>query len=418
MKKPSIFCLALLFIACSSDSEEPEIINQPDDEVVMEEEIEEEESFTFPFGVSVILKEFSNPVQREGQFYSVNFTRGQSQPSEPLNLSQIIGLDLDASIIDNGQNNVLLFVQKSGTAQKEYLTYNFDTQRIYVVNRTELLLPSDSCFFDGTHIGANTENIWAFNYDLCPDVDGLVLFVQNYDSGLNSNPLILDSAYTGDSFHRIWATDEYFYAHFDSFDAENPEGFVGDGLIVYDANSLEVVYETRTPETKIPVVDGDKMILRKGSETMELYDLELKESLFSNQISRFEGPFFEGKISNASIFQNRVGGLMTNGSGAPGLPGVYDFENNSIDIFNSETYSNFFGTTDFPAPDPAREPQFVLFDLESESFVVLYSAVTGGSGSFSNPDFSGLVFMNFNGEILYHHEFENDSLIPELIVRR
>jgi hypothetical protein len=56
MKKLLVFCLTLFFISCSSDSTEPEpeIDQQTDDEVVVEEEHEENQ--TEPFSFSVLIK--------------------------------------------------------------------------------------------------------------------------------------------------------------------------------------------------------------------------------------------------------------------------------------------------------------------------------------------------------------------------
>jgi len=418
--------LTLFFISCSSDSTEPEpeIDQQTDDEIMIEEDNddeevgEEEEPFTFPFSISVVLKEFSNVAQREGQFNSIDFFEGASNPAAPINLTQMLNLDLNAGIGANGQENVIVFGQKFGTLEKEYLTFNLDTQRIYSANRTELIIPSENCYFEGSHIGANSENILAFNYDSCSVNDGLILFLRNYDTNINSELLSINSGYTGDSAHRIWANDKYLFVHFDSFNIDNPDNITGDGLVIYDAKTLELIYETRTAENKIPVIDGDKVVIRKNFDTMELYDLELRQSLFTNSISWSEGPYFEGNIGNASIFRNKVGGLMRDVSGAQGVPGIYDFETNNIEIFNTEEYSNFFRNTGLPVPNPIRQPKEHKFDLESETFIVLYHGFTQGFIQNDNPDFIGLVYMNFEGEILYEYIFEERQWLEQIIIKR
>ena len=49
--------------------------------------------------------------------------------------------------------------------------------------------------------------------------------------------------------------------------------------------------------------------------------------------------------------------------------------------------------------------------------MVLYHGLNG-SGSFGDPDFTGIVFMNFEGEILYEQEFLGSPSIPQLLIRR
>lgn len=428
MRSISALLCVFLFISCSSDSTETEPVNQQDDEVVIEEMEDEnedemgeeqEESFKFPFSVSVVLKDFSNPVQREGVFLSIDFTKNATAPNQAINVTAMASLDLDAGIIDNGQENILIFVQKAGTAEKEYITYDLDTGVMNSVFDSALLIDSENCFFNGTHITANASNIFAFNYDLCSEDDGLIPI--SWDNTLNTaTPLpTIERSFTGDTPHRIWANSNYFIVHFDDRRLDNPgESIIGEGIFIYDAVSLELIYETRTEERKIPLLDNNKLIVRKGSTLLDLIDLESGQTLFSNEVSNADGLVFESRINNADIHEDRVGLLVFDFDELEVYPGVYDFRTNSSVVFDSEAYGEYFRTSGLPVPNPIRQSKDYVFDLESETFTVLYHGFTQGIIQENNPDFIGLVYMNFDGEILYEYEFEKRPWLEQVMVKR
>ncbi|WP_350291965.1 hypothetical protein [uncultured Croceitalea sp.] len=425
MKKLILLFVFLCLIACSSNSPiEPEANQQADDETTSEEgnnddEMSEEEPFTFPFSLSIVLKDFSNPAQREGQFESIDFLKGLSNPSESLNLTQTINLDLDAGIVTNGQENVLVFLQKTGTIEKEYLTYNLDTQQIYSANRTELLLTSENCFFDGTQLAANSNGLLFFNYDLCQAPDDIIPVFRNQSTDENIIFPKIEAAHMGDSFNLLWGSDYYYYYHFNNLNEDaQGQSIDQDGLIVYNATSNEIIYENRTSERKIPLVCKQKMVLKRNNTLLDLIDLESGQTLFSNEVSNSDGLIIGDRLGQAEIYQNKVGLMIYNFEEQKLFPGVYDFQSNSSITFDSEVYREYFRNSGIPVPNPIRQPKEYKFDLESETFAVLYHGFTQGFIENDNPDFIGLVFMNFEGEILHEYKFDERQWIEQIIVKR
>lgn len=425
MKKltPFLVFIAFILYACSSDSSEPEIINQTDDEIVVEEEMEEtsgeeeemeEESVGFPFSLSVVMKNFSNPAMREGEFLLINFEKNQLEPTAATNITSQIGLDLDAFIFENGQENVLVFLQLLENSEREYTTYNLDTGRTFSVLNTELSSSGD-CVSPGTHIGANANNILAYNLDFCSELDDLVPIIRNYEMDSNQILPIIEEAKAGDSFNRIWATDNHYFFHFANL-LENEQD--RDGLIVYNANTLEIVYESRTAEVKVPRVDGGKMILKKNANILELIDLQSGQTLFSNTISFSDGLSLGDRIGRTYIHENKVGMLIVDVEEWEVFPGVYDFQTNSSVSFDSETYRDYFRSQGLPIPNPIRQPKEFVFDLESETFAVLYHGFTQGFIQEDNPDFISLVYFNFEGEIIYEYEFDQKPWLEKVVVKR
>ncbi|MDT0539861.1 hypothetical protein [Croceitalea sp. P059] len=417
MRKISTLFLISLLISCSSDSTvtEPEVEQQTDDEIVIEEN--EEESFSFPFSLSIVLKNFSNPSIREGEFIYIDFIETRNNPSFETNLTSLASLDLNASIIENGQDNVLSFIQGSTFEQQEIITYNLDNGEISSVLRSDLLISEENCISIGSQFRANSTSIISFNNDYCEQIEGIIPIIRNYTTNESEILPKIVEARIGDSFNLNWATDTHYFFHFDNLDSQG-QSTDQDGLIVYDSRSNEIIYEDRTSEKKIPIIDNQNMIVKKGSTLFDLVDLESRRTLFSNEVSISEGLIIGETIGNAQILGNKVGLMIFNLEELKIFPGIYDFESNSSISFDSEAYREYFRSSGIPVPNPIRQPKQHIFDIESQTFAVLYHGFTQGIIQEDNPDFIGLIFMNFEGEIIYEYEFERKPWLEQVMVKR
>lgn len=430
MNKFPLVLLILFVFACSSDAPESEITDQPNEDIVAGEEngqegeeMEEdgqEQSFTFPFSVSVILKDFSNPANMEGQFLSIGFQENATGPTPITDVTSMAGLDLDAIILDNGQENVLLFRQGNDLSDWEHVAYNLDTGARAAVNNADLLLTEQDCYWYGSHLGANEDSFFAFNYDLCPDTGGIIPIVRGFGSNSNTVLPTLDLAYTGDTFHRVWPTKEYLTILFDSRDREvDPIGLERDGVIVYDAETFTPVYQTRTPVPKIIAIDGSSLVVRTQSPPqIEIIDLSTGQQQYVQSVSNTEGLLANSPIGNTSVSGSKIAGMVFLNYEDGAFPGIFDVATNTTTIFPPDTYSQFFRTKGLPVPNPIRQPKKHVFDMESETYAVLYHGFTEGIIRDNNPDFIGLVYMSFEGEILYEYEFESRLWLEQLVVKR
>ncbi|GMN05067.1 hypothetical protein MTsPCn5_04550 [Croceitalea sp. MTPC5] len=425
MKKPFLLVTIALFIACSSDSSEPQVVSPPDDEVVVEEELEGEEmeegeeSFTFPFSITVVLKDFSNPAVQEGEFLSIDFMQNSTNASSIINLTSLANLDLKAFAFENGQDNILIFAQGTNFEEREFVTYNLNTGEVFSVLRSDLLSPEENCFFTGTHFAANSDSVLFFNYDLCETPDDIIPITRNKAANENQIFPKIEGATMGDSFNLLWATDNHYFFHFNNLNEGNEgQSIDRDGLIVYNARSNEILYDNINGERKIPLVDNQKMIVRRNSNFLDLVDLESGQTLFSNEVSNFEGLIIGDRIGKAYIYENKVGFMIFNFEELEVFPGVYDFQTNSSISFDSDVYREYFRDNGITAPNPFRQPKEHIFDLKSETFAVLYHGFIEGPFLEDNPDFIGLVYMNFDGEILYEYEFERRPWLEQIVVRR
>jgi len=418
-------CFISFLVSCSSDSSVQEVVTQPDDEVVVEEdekeeEIEEgEESFTFPFSITVVLKDFSDPALQEGEFLSIDFIENSTIPSSTTNLTSLANLDLNAFTFENGQDNVLIFAQGTNFEEREFVTYNLNTGEVFSVLRSDLLSTEENCFSTGTHFAANSDSVLFFNYDLCEAPDDIIPIIRGRATNENQIFPKIEGASMGDSFNQLWATDDHYFFHYNNLNEGNQgQSIDRDGLIVYNARSNEIIYDNRNGERKIPLIDNQKMILRRDSNLLDLIDLESGQTLFSNEVSNFEGLIIGDRIGKAYIHENKVGFMIFNFEELEVFPGVYDFQTNSSISFDSEVYREYFRDRGIPAPNPIRQPKEHIFDLKSETFAVLYHGFTEGPFQEDNPDFIGLVYMNFDGEILYEYEFERKPWLEQVVIKR
>lgn len=428
------FSLPLLFFlfACSSESPAPETDQQEREEIVIGEENpineqgENEEEFSFPLSFSVIFKNFSNPSLREGQFYSIDFINGSSLPNEPTNITQSLGLDLDAEIHNNGQENVLVFRQRFNLIDMEHITLNLDTGAVYSVKNSDLFQTDKNCFWYGNHLGATEDKFFAYNLDLCSEYEAVIPIVRSHSSNVNQILPTIDLAFLGDSPHRVWATKDYFFVHFSNLDKQiDPIGTVQDGLMVYDADTFALIYDTRTPVMKNILIDGHDLIIEsRNPHQIELIDLVSGEQKFIQNVSNIDGlktssTIGNRAIGNGSVEGSKIGGIVVL-AGEPNLlrPGIYDIETNSTIAINPNQYNDFFRDKGNPRPTLIRQPKEFLFDLGSNTIIILYNAFNEETTNSGIPDFTGLVFMNFEGKILNNYEFTREFLSPQIMVRR
>lgn len=421
MKKRILILFSILLISCSKDSSsnESQIDQQKDEGVVdneeNEKEAEDDETFSFPFSLSVILKNYTNSAEREGEFISVDFWKNEISPSPQVNITSLAGLDLDADFFKNGQEEVLIFFQEIYTGELEFIKYNLNNGEVFSILRTEMLLTEGNCFSPGSHFAANSNNYLFYNLDFCEPKEGIIPIVRNQITNQNVILPKIEEASMGDSFYRLWATEKHFFFHFTPLSGD---GF-DSSLIVYNSNTNEIVYEDRTKGQKIPVVDKQKIIIqRKSDGFLDLVDLEKGQTLYSNSISNSDILIFPESIGKAYMHGNKVGLMMFNRDDLLSFPAIYDFQTNNSVILDSELYREFFRSTGLNIPRPIRIPQEHIIDLESETFAVLYHGFTGDFIQKGNPDFIGLIYMNFDGEILYEYEFEQKPWIQQVVIKR
>lgn len=406
--------LIFLLVGCSPDTSDP----NPEPEIEQEsekEEIEEklEESFTFPFSITVVLKEFSDATN--GEFISIDFVHATSEPSVATNLTSFVGLDLNAFIQENGQENVLLFTQGANILEREIISFNLDTRQTNSITNMEIFPDLEDCFGYGNHGASNENSFFTFRFNFCPEGEAVEPIVRNYSSSDNHYFDSLGPSFVGDSQYCVWANNDFLFVHFN--DKSNSGNFQ-DGLIVYDSNSLEIILEDRFEGMMIPLIDDNKMILRRNPNLLDLIDLKSGQTIFSNSVLNSEGLIFGPRIGKTDIHENKVALMIANFDDLRSYPGIYDFQTNSSIVLDSEVYREYFRNSGIPIPNPIRQPKEHIFDLESETFTVLYHGFTQGFIQEDNPDFIGLVYMNFDGEILYEYEFERNQWLEQVVVKR
>lgn len=423
MRTFSSFIFLVLVFSCSDDSiEQPESDNQTDDEIIIEEENmpeEEEEQeneidATIPFDISVILKEFQGNGTTDGVYYSIDFNQLGSQASELKNITEELGLEVNAYLAPNGSENILSFSQGENSINQKYVSLRLDTRELNSLN-TDMVFSDDfTCSLPGPTFSWNSENFFAYRYNFC--VEQIELLVRTYDTGLLTELPPIEDSYIGDSFHQIWGTEDYFLVQFNSFFHEGVQNFRDrDGLAVYNAKSFEIILLDTTPLEKTIRIDRDKILVITRNEGMEIIDLSTTNVEFSTEV--VPNMELNPTIVNTSIVNGKVGLVVFQGTTSTSYPSYFDFNANEIIMVNQESYDDFLNRqgSDINSNSDLIQPTDFKFDMESETFAFTYAI---GDRISSQPRAYGLVFMNFDGEVLFQYDFPNIPFVTQQILRR
>ncbi len=431
MKRHVLIVTLVLFISCSSDGEEPDVVDQTDDETVMEEEMEEtmdetdqseetgeEEESTIPFNVSVVLKNIENLQSIDDDFYLQDFQTGRVEPSLLENISEQYSISSDATLSETGRPDILFFARFIQGLGEEYVGLDLDTRSIRSIQKIVLFdeVENDCNFPFPIMWGENS--MFSVYSDVCGDVEILRPFNK---ISVDSAPVIFDeieNAFVGDSFHRFWTTEDYFILHYDH--NRNELNIQQDGLVVYDANSLEEKYSTTSDESMSFYVDDNLLALQTLSGEIRLIDLDTGATLHDHTSAERVVllPKYENtgnySIGNMDITNDRMGTFDTRSS-AIFVPAYYDFIRQEKISVDRQKYLAFFNRDVIDFDADIIEPTEIKYDLESNVFVTSYIA-----GEPNNPGvlkYSGIMFMDFDGTLLFDYRFPDGFFVDQLVKR-
>lgn len=390
--------MIVLVLACSNDVENPEINQPPDPEGIKEGEGGEEDGI--PFSISVLLKKYAG-INNEGDYFLVDFTKGRHEGSDPLNITQSIGLSAEAGFLQNGKETILVFAK---LPEKYYVTYDVLSGETRAATYAELFPEGNACFLAANQTAWNATKVFSFENDGCSGPGSIRVLVSDLESGEVTELSMLENAYTGDTSHGVWLTDDYFLVHYDDR-SPDAQMLTREGLVVYDAKTLEQVYATNSPSIKSIYIDGDQLLIASRLDSVELIDLSTPEL----GLSKMPNPSFpeNTRIGNISVYNGKIGTLLPEGNFV--IPAYYDIVKNEYSAVNREPYLAFFNrdTIDFTAE--VLRPEEFKFDMETGTFAITYLIFDPQEGI---PKSSAIVFMDFEGNVLFQQNFPPTPFLP------
>lgn len=420
MKNLTLLLFALLIMSCSSDSPDPEPDSDPEtpaenpsgeDDNDSDPPEEPVDNGTIPFNISVVLREWQDngdgTFSPEGDFYVQDFVQGQKVAGELFNVSQGAGLSADAQLYNNGKEDILIFFD--WPEQKHFIYKLSDGTSVSGVFN-ELFPELDLCVVNSIQIGANDNTIFGFAEDLCNSPQSVRLFARDWITGEITEFDEIPSAFIGDSFHKPWVTEDYYIVQYDDVQP-GYENISKDGVIIYDANSLDViVFSENTLSSKDVIIDGDELFLATTPDQLEIIDLNSLNTDYSWTV----GPISIGSRPprNGSISSGKIAMLETT---AISKPVYWDLSLNEIVSVNNDPYFAYFNRDII---DPTRLqliPQEFKFQMETETFAIYYQVFDPVSDEFLAYK---LVFMDFDGNVLFEHEFPDIPFVPVKILKR
>ncbi|NAY93440.1 hypothetical protein GTQ34_16130 [Muricauda sp. JGD-17] len=419
-----ILLLTSIVLGCSKgESPEPDLDQQEDTTSNPESNIEdedapivenpmEEEMGNIPFSISVILRT-SNGSLNGGEYYTMDFVMGEEKPRDPFNISQSIGLSSNVALADNGKEDILLFLHTdpvSNIEDRTYSAYNLTKQEVKSGSFRDFFPDSDECFWNVNQIGCNENKIFTFENDVCSNEGNIRIRARDIESGEVEVFPLIENAYAGDSGHRMLLTDRYFVLQYDD---RSPEAInsIKDGLVIYDANTYEEVLSLNGSQAKQISIDDDLLFVATQPNTIEILDLNTGNPVYAATTDSFLVDWTTS-VTKESISDGRVSGVREE---AILVPVYYDIAKNETVDVNRDPYFAFFNrdTIDFTAD--VIIPQQFKFDMASERFAISYYTFDPGANT---PKSIGLVFMDFDGTVLFKHELPDFPLIPDRIIRR
>lgn len=232
-------------------------------------------------------------------------------------------------------------------------------------------------------------------------------------SSTESNPIILgelNNAFAGDSVHKTWATRKFLIVHYDN--NTNDGGFQQDGLVVYDSNTLLEVFSLTSERPMALYIDNNLLAIQYlGAQLLQLIDLDNGNVLHNQDISEIA---VNASLVNADITTDRMG-TFDNQSSAIFVPAYYDFITKEIISVDRDKYMAFFNRDSIDFSADIIEPKEIKFDLQSNSFAISYYVFE--PGFLQELKFMGVMFMDFEGNLLYNYQLPDDLYIQQLVKR-
>lgn len=417
MKKLVLTLTVLFIFSCSSNLEEPQMDSQQsqqEEEVIKEEETPElEEINTIPFNISIVFRTYNN-APSGGEYYILDFLSGNEEPSELLNITESEGLSTEIGLVKNSAEDILVFnhTQSIGTNVEDrfYTSYDLNITEATSGSFADFFPNIDACFFNVNSVLWNRDKIFTYENDICDTYGAIRIQALDIATGQVYEFPILENAYAGDSAHRSLMTKKYFIIQYDDRKPETLNS-IKEGLIVYDANTYEEVLHLNSMQSKGIIIDGDQLYVATQPNTIEIIDLKSGNPLYTNTTNTFIVDW-ASSIIKGSISDGKVAGVRAE---AIDVPVYYDItQNQTIDV-NRDSYFAFFNQDAFDNSADIIVPQEFKFDMASGTFAITYYTFDPGATVLKSI---GLVFMDFEANVLYQHDLPQYPIIPDRILKR
>lgn len=406
MNKLSTILLVCLTAACSSDSPKPEIVDQVDDEVIVEQEQEGDEEESKLLFTRITLFSFEGTGESDnGNVFEINLFN--DKVAEVKNLSVELGLDKNVQFNAQSKTEALFtnsfFVEDVGLDYKvvSYSTSSMENYSIgsYLnfVDATEspsfLQVTSNNNQIYGLHkeeelkegalvktfvinqINKSTgelEIFWSFEDEVSKDLD-LEIGVGFPNTGIS-------------------ASKDFLHLSYGLFDTEGPIG--GGNTIfhidVYDIRTKEIVQSFNSSEPLGLIYNGDFLCL-KIENRLELHNLKTGEtSVFENEdLSQI----IFGKPSYGFVSDDKL--IFTSSSNSPGmgieLINVLNFNSGQVEFLQLTSIKEQLHH--IPADVFINSESFSV-QFEEKLYFISYSYEIEGAVK------SEIMIINFDGQVL------------------
>ena len=393
--------LLLLFVgvySCSSDESmmEDETEDVAEDIAEDSEELEEEEG-GFPFQVSVLMDAINNDVQNNS-FYVVDCDKGALEASAARNISQDLGLLPDTRFIPRNTLNAKLYfrrqLQIGNLEDWELTTYDLRTSSGSTIS-TDGILPEIDLVYQPSlqfHLAWNTEKIFGLYSSFQQGTGDKIVFYDLQQQMLSEivYPSEADFVAVGQR-QGLWVNEKYLFV---LYSVIGSMGLENDKLIVYDLETMEIVFEIEEGNGIIPMVDEQEILyinnhLLGNSEGFRLFEIASGNLIGESPDRDFIPNFGPGNLGRTSFQDGKLVGANTFG------PEIYNLNNNERLNWDVEEAELFLPVVGYQVYD-------WVTDIRSETIAIAYEDRSLEAYFLSYMDFDGNIL--FTVELPYQPE--------------